>query len=159
MLEIGRWLEPVRQGMMEAVLFGTARRARQPDMIVLGKTGTCSQDGMKLGWFAGYSQQEGGVAVAVLQRTSQPMGGGPHAAELAGHLFRKLADQNYFARSTAKVVVTAAPNPAPLAASPDTAPGKSPAATPAPAVPDPAPSIAPPSEVPSAPPAAILLPR
>jgi penicillin-binding protein 2 len=96
-LDIGPWLEPVRQGMLEAVLFGTARRAHQPDVTILGKTGTCSQDGMKLGWFAGYTQLERGLAVAVLQRTLQPMGGGPHAAEIAGRLFRKLSDQHYFA--------------------------------------------------------------
>jgi len=97
-LNIEQWLTPVREGMMDAVLFGTARRAKQPDMPVLGKTGTCSQDGMKLGWFAGYAQRDGGLAVAVLQRTSQPMGGGPHAAEIAGRFFRTLANEKYFIR-------------------------------------------------------------
>ena len=109
-LDIGRWLEPVRQGMLEAVLFGTARRAHQPDMTILGKTGSCSQDGMKLGWFAGYSDHEKGLAVAVLQRTIQPMGGGPHAAEVAGRLFRRLSDQHYFANSADKVTAGGTPS-------------------------------------------------
>jgi len=144
-LDIGRWLEPVRQGMREAVLFGTARRANQPDVVILGKTGTCSQDGMRLGWFAGYSEGDGGVAVALLQRTSQPMGGGPHAAELAGHLFRKLADENYFARLAAARVIPAAAsnsrpsgveasNPPPAAtAAPESKPSVTAAPRPAPA--------------------------
>ena len=117
-LDIGPWLQPVRQGMMEAVLFGTAKRAHQPDMTILGKTGTCSEDGMKLGWFAGYNESRGGLAVAVLQRTTQPMGGGPHAAELAGHLFRRLADLNYVPTYPAK----AAPVATPAAASHPVAP-------------------------------------
>ena len=158
-LDIGRWLEPVRQGMREAVLFGTARRANQPDVAILGKTGTCSQDGMRLGWFAGYSEGDGGVAVAVLQRTSQPMGGGPHAAELAGHLFRKLADENYFAQlAAARVAPTASPNARPaISAAPSTPPAVTsapdsksseaatpnplPAGTAAPGATDPAPSM------------------
>ena len=102
-LEIGPWLKPLREGMLGAVEFGTARRAHQPDFSILGKTGTCSENGMKLGWFAGFSEQPGGgLAVAVLQRTPQPMGGGPHAAQIAGRFFRKLADQNYSAGSPVK---------------------------------------------------------
>jgi len=94
-LAIGPWLQPVREGMLGAVLFGTARRAHQPDVPILGKTGTCSQNGYKLGWFAGYSDYQGGLAVAILQRTPQPMGGGPHAAEIAGRFIRRLADEKY----------------------------------------------------------------
>jgi penicillin-binding protein 2 len=107
-LEIGPWLKPLREGMLGAVEFGTARRAHQPDFSILGKTGTCSENGMKLGWFAGFSEQPGGLAVAVLQRTPQPMGGGPHAAQIAGHFFRKLADQNYSFKFPVKRIPTAA---------------------------------------------------
>lgn len=107
-LEIGPWLKPLREGMLGAVEFGTARRAHQPDFSILGKTGTCSEDGMKLGWFAGFSEQPGGLAVAVLQRTPQPMGGGPHAAQIAGRFFRKLADRNYSSGLPAKRIPAAA---------------------------------------------------
>jgi penicillin-binding protein 2 len=106
-LEIGPWLDPVREGMLGAVEFGTARRAHQPDFPILGKTGTCSQNGMKLGWFSGYSGGHSGLAVAVLQRTPQPMGGGPHAAQIAGRFFRKLADENYVVGSAEKKPATA----------------------------------------------------
>ena len=98
-LEIGPWLSPVRQGLEEAVVSGTARQARQPDQTILGKTGTCSQHGVRLGWFAGYSQKEGGLAVVVLMHGGW-IASGSHAAELAGRFYRKLADQNYLARST-----------------------------------------------------------
>ncbi len=105
-LDLGPWLEPVREGMLGAVEFGTARRAHQPDFPILGKTGTCSQNGMKLGWFAGYSGGHSNLAVAVLQRTPQPMGGGPHAAQIAGRFFRKLADANYVVRHNDKKPAT-----------------------------------------------------
>ena len=97
-LAITPWLTPVRQGLEEAVISGTARQARQPDLTILGKTGTCSQNGVRLGWFAGYSQNEGGLAVVVLLRGGA-QASGPHAAELAGRFYRKLLDQNYLARS------------------------------------------------------------
>ncbi|MBI2817042.1 MAG: penicillin-binding protein [Acidobacteria bacterium] len=106
-LDIHPWLKPVREGMEGAVTFGTARRAFQPDFNVLGKTGTCSQNGYKLGWFAGYSEYDGGLAVAVLQRTPQPMGGGAHAAAIAGRFFRRLADEKYSIRRVNQTDTTA----------------------------------------------------
>jgi cell division protein FtsI/penicillin-binding protein 2 len=96
-LEIAPWLEPVREGLEGAVLKGTARSAKQPDVTILGKTGTCRQDGSRLGWFAGYSQGEGGLAVAVLLRGGRSSG--PLASGLAGKFYRNLADQNYVAQS------------------------------------------------------------
>ncbi|MBI4458470.1 MAG: penicillin-binding protein [Acidobacteria bacterium] len=99
-LNIAPWLDTIRQGMQQAVLRGTARRALQPDVTILGKTGTCSQNGSRLGWFGGYSEK--GLAVVVLLRTPQSVGGGPRASEVAGLIFRKLADQNYLARFSEK---------------------------------------------------------
>jgi cell division protein FtsI/penicillin-binding protein 2 len=96
-LEIGPWLDTVREGLEGAVLEGTARSAKQPDITILGKTGTCRQNGSRLGWFAGYSQEEGGLAVAVLLRGGRSSG--PLAAGLAGKFYRNLADQNYVAQS------------------------------------------------------------
>ena len=106
-LEIGPWLQPVRQGLEEAVLTGTARTAKQPDVTILGKTGTCSQNGSRLGWFAGYSQKEGGLAVAVLLRGGASSG--PLAAGVAGRFYRKLADQHYIAQSARDPIRTAPP--------------------------------------------------
>ena len=96
-LEIGPWLGPVREGLKGAVLKGTARSAKQPNATILGKTGTCRQKGARLGWFAGYSEEEGGLAVAVLLRGGRSSG--PLAAGLAGKFYRNLADQNYVAQS------------------------------------------------------------
>jgi penicillin-binding protein 2 len=98
-LPIGTDLAVVQAGMEEAVLTGTARRAKQPDLRVVGKTGTCSEGQARLGWFAGYNREPGGVAVVVLLRTGQRLGGGPKASEVAGQVFRQLNDANYYTRS------------------------------------------------------------
>lgn len=96
-LPISETIDPVREGMESAVLEGTARRANQPDIQILGKTGTCSQNGARLGWFAGYSESPAKLAVVVLLRTGVKLGGGPKASEVAGKMFRTLGDQDYFA--------------------------------------------------------------
>ena len=98
-LAIGSALDVVREGMEEAVLTGTARRASLPEVHVLGKTGTCSQDGARLGWFAGYNREPGGVAVAVLLRTGQNLGGGPRASQIAGQVFRQLGERDFYSRA------------------------------------------------------------
>jgi cell division protein FtsI/penicillin-binding protein 2 len=108
-LNLGSSLAVVREGMEEAVLSGTARRAKQPDVRVLGKTGTCSQNRARLGWFAGYNKEPGGVAIVVLLRTGVKLGGGPRASEIAGRVFRKLGEQDYYARSINKQPETALP--------------------------------------------------
>ena len=106
-LEIAPWLAPVRKGLEGAVLTGTARSAKQPDVTILGKTGTCRQKGSRLGWFAGYSREEGGLAVAVLLRGGRSSG--PVAARLAGRFYRNLADQHYVAQSARDVIRIAPP--------------------------------------------------
>ena len=95
-LDIGTLLNPVREGMEKAVLSGTARRAQQPDLSIMGKTGTCSENRMRLGWFSGYVQHNGGLVAVVLLRSKQNLGGGARASQVAGQLFRQLADQDYF---------------------------------------------------------------
>ncbi len=96
-LPISETIDSVRKGMESAVLAGTARRANIPDIHILGKTGTCSQDGARLGWFAGYSDSPAKLAVVVLLRTGVKLGGGPKASEVAGRMFRKLGEGDYFA--------------------------------------------------------------
>jgi len=96
-LDIAPWLTPVRQGLEKAVLTGTGRQARQPDMTILGKTGTCTQNGVRLGWFGAYSQMEGGLTVAVLLQGAGTSG--PQAAQVAGRFYRALSDQDYFVKS------------------------------------------------------------
>ena len=98
-LTIGAALDVVQSGMEEAVMTGTARRAKQPDLRLVGKTGTCSQNGARLGWFSGYNREPGGVAIVVLLRTGESLGGGPRASQVAGEIFRDLGEANYYTRS------------------------------------------------------------
>ena len=95
-LDIERWIPDVTPGMLAAVERGTARRAYDPADPILGKTGTCSQDGARLGWFTSYNDLGNKLAVVVLLRGGR-FTVGPRAAEVAGKVYRTLAEQNYFA--------------------------------------------------------------
>lgn len=99
----------VKQGLAAAVLYGTARLAYNPEEQILGKTGTCSEDGARLGWFVSYANaQQPKYVVVVLLRGGRPMYG-PHAAEIAGKVYHDLrqreqeamrAQDSYSARSS-----------------------------------------------------------
>ena len=80
----------VRQGMAAAVLYGTARSAFDPEEQIYGKTGTCSEDGARLGWFASYSSEQQPKYVVVVLLRGGRMVYGPHAAEIAGRFYRGL---------------------------------------------------------------------
>jgi cell division protein FtsI/penicillin-binding protein 2 len=97
-LDIARWIPSVLPGMMAAVERGTARRAYDPGDPILGKTGTCSQNGARLGWFASYNDLGNRVVVVVLLRGGRYTVG-PRAAEVAGRVYRSLTEKNYFARA------------------------------------------------------------
>jgi len=76
----------------------------------LGKTGTCSKDGTRFGWFASYANTEvGRIVVVVFLQGGRPTYG-PKAAEIAGRLYRGLYDHSFF---TAKAP-TAPESPASL---------------------------------------------
>lgn len=86
----------IKAGMAAVVLYGTGRFAYDPQNDIFGKTGTCTEDGARLGWFVSYSgQQYPKYAVVVLLRGGRPMYG-PHAAEIAGKLYHdlRLKDQS-----------------------------------------------------------------
>jgi penicillin-binding protein 2 len=86
------WPE-VKQGMGAAVLYGTAKSAYDADESIFGKTGTCSESGARLGWFASYGGgNEPKYVVVVLLRGGKMMFG-PHAAEIAGRLYHDLHTQ------------------------------------------------------------------
>ncbi len=98
-LEIDKYIPDLLPGMAGAVQYGTARRimAITEDPIV-GKTGTCSQDRVHLGWFGSFNDfGPRRLAVAVLLTGGKPSMG-PAAAGVAGSFFKKLSDQDYFAR-------------------------------------------------------------
>jgi penicillin-binding protein 2 len=100
-LDIGSFLPELREGMLAAVLYGTARRSYDADgEQALGKTGTCNDEGLggRLGWFVSYADQEKPkIVIVVLLRGSSHRVSGPGAADIAGRIYRSLRERNYFA--------------------------------------------------------------
>ena len=89
--DLAKYLPQIKAGLEAAVLYGTARSAYDPDMQIYGKTGTCSEDGARLGWFDSYDAQgQQAKYVAVVLLRGGRMMFGPHAAEIAGHFYREM---------------------------------------------------------------------
>jgi penicillin-binding protein 2 len=111
-LEIAPLLPELRQGMLAAVLYGTAKQSNDPDgEQTLGKTGTCNDERMggRLGWFASYADQDHPkLVIAVLLRGGARIVNGPHAADIAGKIYHDLYQHNYFASTSAGGQVTSA---------------------------------------------------
>ena len=102
MLDIAPLLPEMRDGMEGAVDYGTARslRATFHEFPVLGKTGTCSNDGTRYGWFASYADTPNGkMVVVIFLEGGRPMFG-PKAAEITGEFYRSLWQNNYFQAKT-----------------------------------------------------------
>lgn len=97
-LKIEAFLPEVRDGMLAAVLYGTARRGYiSGEETELGKTGTCSEDGSRLGWFASYiGQANPKLVLVVLIRGHKGTIRGAMAASVAGQIYRALNEENYF---------------------------------------------------------------
>ncbi|HXY24022.1 MAG TPA: penicillin-binding transpeptidase domain-containing protein [Candidatus Acidoferrum sp.] len=101
-LNIGPILPDIREGMLAAVLYGTGKSSfdRGGDELPLGKTGTCDDHTTpsKIGWFITYADEvHPKIALAVLLRGNTRRVKGPTAAQVAGIMYRKLREQNYFA--------------------------------------------------------------
>ena len=101
-LDIASLLPEMRDGMQGAVQYGTARslRANFKEFPVFGKTGTCSNNGTRFGWFGSYSDTPTGRIVTVFFLEGGRPTFGPKAAELTGEFYRALYDSNYFAPAT-----------------------------------------------------------
>ncbi len=102
-LDIGPLIPEMMPGMAAAVEYGTAQSVRWNfhEGEVLGKTGTCSNNGRRFGWFASYANTtEGKIAVVIYLEGGRPTFG-PKAAEIAGRMYRNLYDHDFFARRTA----------------------------------------------------------
>ncbi len=97
-LHIEALLPEVRDGMLAAVLYGTARLSYiSDDAQALGKTGTCSDSASRLGWFVSYADQaHPKIVLVVLMRGHTMAVRGPMAAGVAGRIYRRLNDENYF---------------------------------------------------------------
>jgi len=98
-LDVEPLLPDVREGMLAAVLYGTARRAFDPGGDeILGKTGTCSEDGRRLGWYVSYNNPEHPrLVVVVLLRGYRHHVNGPSASAVAGKIYHRLHALNYLA--------------------------------------------------------------
>lgn len=98
-LEVAATIPQLSDGMAGSVEYGTGRSVRYnfSEEQVLGKTGTCSKDGTRFGWFASYANtQYGRIVTVVFLRGGRPTFG-PKAAEIAGRMYRNLYDHSFFA--------------------------------------------------------------
>ncbi|MEK7406320.1 MAG: penicillin-binding transpeptidase domain-containing protein [Acidobacteriota bacterium] len=97
-LDIAQWIDDIKPGMIGAVEYGTARRAyHNAEAPICGKTGTCTDKTTHLGWFGSFSDFGQSKLVVVVLMTGGKGVSGPEAAEIAGAVYRRLYEQNYFA--------------------------------------------------------------
>ncbi|HTT23911.1 MAG TPA: penicillin-binding transpeptidase domain-containing protein [Candidatus Sulfotelmatobacter sp.] len=97
-LDIAPVIPELSDGMAGAVQYGTARSLRLnfSEEEILGKTGTCSHEGTRYGWFASYANTSvGRVVVVIFLQGGRPTFG-PKAAEIAGRMYRSMYDHNFF---------------------------------------------------------------
>jgi len=110
-LDIAPLLPDLREGMLAAVMYGTAKQSYDPDgEQALGKTGTCNDETMggRIGWFVSYADQaHPKIVLVVLIRGGGRSTNGPHASEIAGRIYRGLRERNYFAESSYRRQYTA----------------------------------------------------
>jgi len=99
-LNIGPLIPEISEGMAAAVRYGTARSLRSSfsEFPVMGKTGTCSNNGTRYGWFASYGDTQYGRIVTVFFLEGGRPTFGPKAAELTGYFYRNLWNSSYFAQ-------------------------------------------------------------
>ena len=114
-LQIAPLLPDLRQGMLAAVLYGTARQSNDPEgEQTLGKTGTCNDETMggRLGWFASYAGEDSPkLVLVVLLRGRARIVNGPHAADVAGKIYHDLYERKYFADKPSETVASVAGSP------------------------------------------------
>src|ERR1700727_119797 len=96
-------IAPLISGMQGGVDYGTARslRANFNEFPVMGKTGTCSNNGTRFGWFASFADTPNGRIVTVIFLEGGRPTFGPKAAELTGQFYRALWDKSYFLQKPA----------------------------------------------------------
>ncbi len=105
-LDIEPLIPELSNGMAGAVEYGTARSLRLNfnEESILGKTGTCSHEGTRFGWFASYSNTDVGRIVTVVFLQGGRSTFGPKAAEIAGRMYRNLYDHNFFVAGAAGIM-------------------------------------------------------
>jgi cell division protein FtsI/penicillin-binding protein 2 len=104
LLDIRDVIPQILPGMQGAVDFsnGTARSLRTNfvSFPVFGKTGTCSDNGTRYGWFVSYGDAPTGRIVTVIFLNGNREVFGPKAAELTGEFYRAMYERNYFSPKT-----------------------------------------------------------
>jgi penicillin-binding protein 2 len=88
--DLAEYIPQIHDGLAGSVLYGTGRSAYDPDLSIYGKTGTCSENGARLGWFMSFAGEPQSKYVAVVLLRGGRMMYGPHAAEVAGRFYRDL---------------------------------------------------------------------
>ena len=129
-LDIAHYLPDLEDGMAGAVEYGTARRLRANfrELPIFGKTGTCSNDGTRYGWFAAYSESPQGGLVTVFFLEGGRATFGPRAAELTGAFYADLWDHDYFVEKNQEAI--SAPGEVPASATMSGTPAVSDSAAP-----------------------------
>jgi penicillin-binding protein 2 len=116
-LNIAPILPEMRPGMEGAVgaSYGTARslRANFSAFPVMGKTGTCSNNGTRFGWFGSYAETPTGRIVTVIFLEGGRPTFGPKAAELTGQFYRSMYESSYFQPRGMPLVPLSPPAPTP----------------------------------------------
>jgi cell division protein FtsI/penicillin-binding protein 2 len=115
-LEIGHLIPEVSVGMEGAVDYGTARslHANFNQLPILGKTGTCSNNGTRYGWFASFANTSHGRIVTVFFLEGGRPTFGPKAAELTGVFYHNLWDHSYFAEKLTTDTASGTPAATPV---------------------------------------------
>lgn len=115
-LNIAPILPEMVPGMTGAVAspWGTARSLRSnfSQFPVMGKTGTCSNNGTRFGWFGSYAETPTGRIVTVIFLEGGRPTFGPKAAELTGQFYRSMYERAYF--QPRGVPLAPLPPPAPV---------------------------------------------
>jgi penicillin-binding protein 2 len=98
LLDISDVIPEILPGMQGAVNFGTARSLHTnfASFPVFGKTGTCSDNGTRFGWFVSYGDAPTGRIVTVIFLEGGKPTFGPKAAELTGEFYRAMYERSYF---------------------------------------------------------------
>jgi cell division protein FtsI/penicillin-binding protein 2 len=101
-LPIARFIPDMQDGMAGAVEYGTARSLRLSfrELPVFGKTGTCSNEGTRFGWFASYTDSPRGTIATVFLLEGGRDLYGPLAAGMTGKFYSTLWESRYFEEAT-----------------------------------------------------------